>query len=416
MDTTWFAVDAEGYVGAFDTGERGVVPWRVPHVEQVFEYAQTLHSSEVLAFPEDFSDPHSVFDYFEFVYRQSLWAAPELVLANAIEADFETHLSRGDAIERDWRFAKERARQDREIWAQDKAEYGDRYPYPPPEESAGYEEHLMFLPSADLAEVHLATGRARVKSLPDLETLIETETCPWLLECVSDSRWKSAVAVYFQSIDFADAMSLHNAGCLYCVNCQGFDEDSELNLARLGMYQFFGDDEDADNGAYFRLVSHDFGSYRLPHEGAYPLHVDRLPDGLRTLIAAVQFDRVSFRNTPSFHVDEHQPCYEYRDPYGESFAYDPATSQLCCTSTRSEITQWVEKIWRRAELEAECWGYSFQGPTSPGSVAAKRRILRLWEHRIACERRQGEEIHDSWKATVKDLEEDIAYWESKSGQ
>ena len=50
MDTTWFAVDADGYVGAFDTGVNGVLPWRAPRIEQVFEYAQASSVEEARPF------------------------------------------------------------------------------------------------------------------------------------------------------------------------------------------------------------------------------------------------------------------------------------------------------------------------------------------------------------------------------
>ena len=54
-----------------------------------------------MVFPDDFR--HPVYYDPAFIYRQLLWSAPDQILLNDIQADFEKHQSMNETIETDWR-------------------------------------------------------------------------------------------------------------------------------------------------------------------------------------------------------------------------------------------------------------------------------------------------------------------------
>lgn len=410
MDTTWFAVDADGYVGSFDSGENGVLPWRAARVEQVFESAKVAPAKEVILYPDDL-DSHGAYDCAEFLYRQLLWATPEQVLLNASESDLDRHHSQHKTIEDIRGFYQELAQMDRELYAQQDEEY--RKNYPPPEVISHYEEHLMFLSNLELVQPYLESGLARAKPLSDLAPYLAGEKPGWLVRWLSDPAWRSAVAVYFQKIDFTDCLKLHDSGCLYCGNCKEFYSESEIPENRICAYQFaapeFPSTSPYGKGAYGKAEC------ELPPRAGHPLHVDRLPGWLRVLVEAVRFDTLGFHQTETFDVTEFQPCYDsYYNPF--CLAYQPGSKILCCPSIRSETNEQSALIWKRAEEEAARWGYVFHDRDSIASIDARRRVLRHIQHEIDISRREmGAEYTDPREELVRAIENDIAESEKMRG-
>lgn len=377
MDTTWFAVDADGFVGSFSTDESGVVPWRAARVEQVFEYADSP-SNVFVVNSRDFKFYNDVHDVTDFIIRQILWAAPEQVLLNVSDQDRARHEDQHETISRTWQ------------------RFGLDEPYG---------EYLMFLPSEKLAEPYLEMGLARAKTLHDRTQHPDFKKRNWLTRKLNEPIWRSPVAVYFDEIDFQDCLKLHDAACLFCGQ---FDEFFE---SKLGVYRFecsFAETVSEmsvhDKGNYFRETHH-----HKPISPTHPLHVDYLPTGLRVLVEAVRFDKLRFRDSESVNVVEQQPCYERRDP--RCFAFDSETRTLSCTSIRSEVNEQTEQMWKRAEEQADRWGYVYCDLDSPASLNAKRRLLRLRQYFNDVTRNTG--FIESSEAYIRKIEDDIAESEKR---
>jgi hypothetical protein len=74
MDTTWFAVDEDGYVGYFISDTQGLVPCAALSNEEYDEALRALMAlappgKEVLRLEEYFGEPWRVADLGAFVYQ-----------------------------------------------------------------------------------------------------------------------------------------------------------------------------------------------------------------------------------------------------------------------------------------------------------------------------------------------------------
>ena len=386
MDTTWYAVDREGNLGVFEAGQDAVVPWTVPRSTQVFELAYGPEGGELLTFDDDFDELSHTFWADCYLYRQCLWAMPEQVLLNASLEDPEIHQSGLDYYRQELENIKWQARFN---------------PSDEPQDVPTQDHQLMFLPSAELAESHVARGLAHVKQISDVSSRVPASAPKRIREWLSDPRWRSAVAVYFLSVDLADWLRFHEAGCLDCMDFEGWDYYNAS--LRVGAYFYSGNRAD---GVYNPT---NWPNRREPpeqHAPAHALNVDQLPQSVRRLVEVARFDDISFRSAEPITVHNYGPCYGYGGPI--CFEYNPATNDLCCTVPESLADEPTKQMFRRGREEASRWGFSFEDPKSAASREAQRRVLRLMLHHAQRnEQFNGPEVTTYWLNRAQQWEEAI---------
>jgi hypothetical protein len=227
MDSCWFAVDRDGRVGFFKTGEAGAQP-----------------TGGLFGRPA------------ELAGRRLAGAVP----AGDFAVDLRGHLLpylKGGGM---WHpFA------------------GPHFPL------------VMFLDALDPVRDALADGRA------------------------TEVKARDGFAVCWWGLSDAERDRLHAGPRAACRGCfwafdlledQDPDAEPRVNLARHGVYVYSALGGNASANPY--------GVQFVP---ARPVHVDQLPPDLRTWLKKVQFEQVSFADTPVFQPAEHVPCTAYENVY-----------------------------------------------------------------------------------------------------
>jgi hypothetical protein len=225
MDSCWFAVDRDGRVGFFQTGEAGAQPTR------------------------GLSGPPAE-------------RARHRITQEAPGGDFEVDL-RGRLLPYLWRG-------------------GIRHLH-----GGSDSPVLTFMNSLDPVQDLLASGLA-----------IEVKA-------------RDGFAVLWPHLPDAEQRRLHRGDPAVCQGCfwafellEGQDPEYRAQLARHGVYVF-----SALGG---NAAANPYGVQLIP---ARPVHVDQLPPDLRARLKEVQFEAVSFADTPVLQPAEHVPCTAHEPVY-----------------------------------------------------------------------------------------------------
>jgi hypothetical protein len=145
---------------------------------------------------------------------------------------------------------------------------------------------LMFLNSLDPVRDALAAGRA------------------------TEVKASEGFAVLWDGLTDDEYERLHAGkppvcqGCFWQFQLSDEPEDQPPNLAEYGVYVYSALGGNASANPY--------GIQLIP---ANPVHVDQLPPELRRRLKEVQFDAVSFADTPVFQPAEHVPCTAHEPVY-----------------------------------------------------------------------------------------------------
>jgi hypothetical protein len=288
MDTEWFAVDREGNVAMFDTGECGQVPVGAVTLDQ--DAATRLTDLVLPARPV----APVIFD-------------PTFLLA----ANTADHVGRGEHVHDSPLvvFLGVPPTTHLPLTVSLAEQPRDRSPAlgsgsPPPSSNGGLEPMLPLV--RDMASL------GRLLACGDARTLAALSA---LQDALRDGRARplpSAVGVCFLLGPGTQELRslLHQSNA--CSACDDDDPDDEIEgretrLSGHGIYVYLSEfDYGRTAGLYLR--------HRLP---AVPLKLSELPADLQAAIGAVRFDRLSFAESPAVQPMETHEC----NTWGEMTAY-----------------------------------------------------------------------------------------------
>lgn len=269
MDTHWFAVDAEGNVGAFDSGENGWLPgWWVCQSPAVFQFLR----EEAQRLGED------CFSLTDYVCLE----LPTRIVAAAGDT-FSANL--------------------RELELRHYHEVQFHHHIKPYQDYAA--EQICSAKSRPVSQDPLSEFTANGQELVfDLLVITKPGVRPGT-EIVFESTELQIIRIDEISLD--EYRGLHDRG--ECLGCYEDSVSQEFTFQTLGMYQYYGSEVPGE--PYLRADA--------PRE---PLLVSALPAGLQNIAALVQFDNLTFRDVKEI-ADQPQflstnrgrrRCWDYDHP------------------------------------------------------------------------------------------------------
>ncbi|MCA8997796.1 MAG: hypothetical protein KDA80_12445, partial [Planctomycetaceae bacterium] len=250
MDTTWFAVDADGHIGAFETEENGWVPasWMLkPAGVQKFLAAEVGKHSDNCTFPED---------YLTDVLPTDLALLnPSRVVQNLRLQSSLTHIHERDL----WLF---------EDLENPTARRKRRHPLPP--------DKLL---EQELQAYLRNFRRYRIQEIDDLWIVTSADALTLRESIYSDSNFR---VQFPRTLSLEDYLKLHLEGD--CLGCFRFEEYKEFVFPLVGFYLFGGS----------LMPGNHYVREFVPLQ---PINVADLPRQFQDLFQLVVFDDIRFLET-----------------------------------------------------------------------------------------------------------------------